>query len=99
MAREQSPKISDPIFAGLVEGENTLLWAQKSSGKTNGLLQIFKTSWRDEWNQLKDSPSEIAHYLIASTTTPGLGLRPRDFPDLSIGRMALQRRPWRTLGS
>jgi hypothetical protein len=77
---EQLPKISDSISAGLVEGENTLFWSPKSPGRTNALPQIFKTSWRDEWNQLKASHSEIAHYLIASTTTPGLGLRPRNLP-------------------
>jgi hypothetical protein len=42
MAREQSPKISDPIFAGLVEGENILFGAQKSSGKPTASFKFSR---------------------------------------------------------
>lgn len=77
---EQLPKISDLISAGSVEGENTLFWSPKPSGRRNALPQVFKTSWREGWNRLEASHSEIAHYLISSTTTPGLGLKPRNLP-------------------
>jgi hypothetical protein len=66
--------------AAMVEGCETMFLVACPPRNEQALSFVAKISWRQEWNQLGCTNEELARFLVASTTSPGLGLHPRNLP-------------------
>lgn len=68
-----------PVGA-MVEGCETMFLVACPPRNEQALSFVAKISWRPEWNRLGCTNEELARFLVASTTSPGLGLQPRNLP-------------------
>lgn len=67
-------------MAASVNDARTMFVITRANESDSDLSKVLKVSWREQWNQLNCSKKDLAQFLLASTATPGLGLRPRNLP-------------------
>lgn len=74
------PRVPGGEFSAVLTGCCTMFVCSCRPRSSMALPELAKVTWRETWNQLGLSTSELGRLLAGSATAPGLGMHPRQWP-------------------